>query len=665
LCDLKGRLLGDREKAVLLLRNGLRLLRASRHAETLAVLGKAHGCALEKDSVLLLAEIALAASKTYEAMGLFWASRMEAAMAAHLAITDSKRVGYASREALRAVMRLVWIELRLGRIPLVLAWHELASRFIKVLKSRGESTDSWEDELHNQDTVLSLFFITADEKVLRRLTKIPNTLERLGLFASRCALLFALGQEQVLKNDGLGEQDIESLPEMFAHAFHQPAMSDIPATAPILHVESQDAIQTNLLGMFLRLEHDNTLSSIALAEDLASAVEAWFATATWKDVLFLRSVLNIRVTEDSSAPAELPDVESLMADARTIRIRPSWASDFHQAGVDDSRFADWVLNFLAGVMAQASPRSGVTIDSFLQKLADSESFNRTLTYLPISKLTVDDVGKSRYFLVHWTAGVNYPLARNEAWWRIKHEKERDAATQAFLPRPAGGQRVTVNDLIDVELWGRAGWRAAFQIVPADLDAGPPVLALVFRNPTLGDRIFEGVRSKITENSATLRVAVILGDGGRMCKEYALSIGPDVGTAPSQNDPTSTDCGYEIQAGAMQVLPLTRTSDVLGMFLDAVNSRGHFLLVPGALYPNGQCSVSWSHGIECRNVVVRLASEITSPNDLDAIAARSLVSDKSVREKSRDSSPKQRTQPRRRKTRKERKEEKARNARNRR
>lgn len=625
LCDLRGRLLGDREKAAMLLRNGFRLYEQERHEDALRALGAARRCALEKDSVLLLADTSLVMSLVYEASGLYWAARMELAMAAHLAITDAKREAYASRRAVMATLRLVWVELRLGRIPCALAWRELSGGLIHVLDERGEDVASFLEQLRDQDGVLALFFVVADEGTLRYLTRLPDTLDRLGLNWARWALLFALGHEDVLLEEGFQNAGEESPGDVYALAFNQPALADIPAGRPTLHAASFDSVETDLLGMKLRFEHENEVSPIAFAENLISASEAWFATATWEDLLFFRSSLTIRVRQQSLASNELPDVEQLLSEDREIRIGPTWASAVHDADVRDQGFHDWVLRFLAGITAQAMPRPGGGMEGLIEKLAASESFTRALTYLPVSRVTLDDLGADSQMLEHWDGETEYPMRRPEAWWRDSLERERAAAVAQVAKRPHSRPTITVGDLIEVEMWDRAKWHMALQIVAPDAPDQPPVLGFVFHDADVGAEIFSRLRERLEESGERLRVAVILGKGGAKCDHYAITIGPDFATAapPPPDDPNA------LYIAVTRVLQLTRSSDTLGMFLDDAKAKGEFVLVP-ACRDGAGWKFCWAVGIECTKLVVRDASEVGATGDQDAVAARGLLDESDPR-----------------------------------
>ena len=620
LCDLSGRLLGDRERAAMLLRNGFRLYEASRYPDALRALGEARRCALDKESVGLLADMALVTSLVYEATGLYWAARMEAAMAAHLAITESKSAGYANRTAVLATTRLVWLELRLGRLPLALAWHELAGRLLSVLRERGQDVEASVEDLRSQDGVLSLFFLAADEDTLRHLTKLPDTLERLGLKWSRWALLFALGHADVLQREGFQDDPAK----LYALAFSQPAMSDIPSTKPTLHSTSRDTIETNLLGMRLRLEHENEISCIALAENIVSATEAWFATATWEDVLFFRSNLEIKIRESGLSVGALPDAEELIRSKHEIRINPSWAEKVHEAAGRDTTFTDWILQFMAGLTVLARTRSGTSEKDFIEKLAHSESFARALTYLPISKMTVDDLGVGRHLLEHWEADTEYPVTRTEAWWRDAQSAARESASKKYTS--ASGQRdaPTVFDLIEVDLWDQAGWELGVQLVYKG--PPPPSLGLGFKVPEKGVEIFERLKARLhKEPSLGLRVSIILGEGGDQCKHYAIAIGPDLNRVLAARKQDSTETEKELIVGINRVLHLVRTpTSQLGRFIGDVKSKGKFTLIP--VSREGSTGIRARHdlAIECTNLVVRHATDVPSSGDEDAGVAKQVL-----------------------------------------
>ena len=141
-------------------------------------------------------------SCAFERVGLPWAARNKALAAAERTLATFVEEGQMIPEAVIALNQLVWIELRLGRIPHILDAITIANFIASHLNLSEDDQKAYAKEPPDArgDTGYSL--AKSSMEALPSVTRLPSTLQRLGLDHARLALLFALGHEQILREEG-------------------------------------------------------------------------------------------------------------------------------------------------------------------------------------------------------------------------------------------------------------------------------------------------------------------------------------------------------------------------------------------------------------------------------------------------------------------------------
>ena len=167
-------------------------------------------------------------ASAYERVGLLWAARGTLLLAASVAtnnfwsyqdVTPAQGVCY---------NRLKWLELQLGRVPHILAWHELDRAITGVLAAKGYDMDrAWRAEFHF-DAILGILLLRTDLWYLKKLSALPGVLDELGLHKAAVALLYALGYTEdipaELTGQDIGAQDMHAF---FAKWRDQPAAREL------------------------------------------------------------------------------------------------------------------------------------------------------------------------------------------------------------------------------------------------------------------------------------------------------------------------------------------------------------------------------------------------------------------------------------------------------
>jgi tetratricopeptide (TPR) repeat protein len=214
--------------------------------------------------------MALAGSSyAYERVGLLWAARNKILAAVERSLAVFLEEGEMIPPALLAFQRLAWIELQLGRIPHVLEAMTLASFAASHLKLSDERQARYGEEVAMQEAVLGIHLLNIPFEALPTVSRLPDTLERLGLRNARLALLFALGQEKTLRDEEYlqAHESMADVQTFFEEWQDQPAAQDIPSH-PVLVNGPMSLLRSTILGSELVMETPNDPTSFGLAESL-------------------------------------------------------------------------------------------------------------------------------------------------------------------------------------------------------------------------------------------------------------------------------------------------------------------------------------------------------------------------------------------------------------
>ena len=200
------------------------------------------------------------------------------------------------RPTLLAVQGLAWVELRLGRISHALSAMNLADLVASRLGLSVDQQDEYVEQRQTQEAVLGIHFLNLSSEQLHDAARLPDALERLGLAIARMALLFSLGQDRVLRDEGYIPVDEEpnAVQRFFEQWRDQPATQDIAPT-PTLGAGATTLLRSTILGLELVVEAPNNVISLGVAESILGALEAFLATSDEDDVLPYRERTTIMI----------------------------------------------------------------------------------------------------------------------------------------------------------------------------------------------------------------------------------------------------------------------------------------------------------------------------------------------------------------------------------
>ena len=623
---------GEAASARLRLRHGAQQISTGRPYDAIVTLGQALRPLFKHETEHDFVRALYLCSMAYEQVGLLWAARGTLLNGAAVAMSDFWTHSEVTQLQAMCTRQMKWLELKLGRLPHVLAWHEIDSYARRELINAGLhlTPDDHETET-NFDAILAILFLKSELWSLSRLTFLPDVLDELGLFCSNGALRFALGDEEQVWEELTedAESDYENIYSFFQDWRHQPAADDVP-DGPNLYNETRVALESNILGCRIHLESENASPCLEIAESVIAALESLMATG-FRDRIFPREPKLTGSVRKSDFPEEIFGFN--LEDRDGIPHLEIQCSDFttHDMSAEAQEEARNRINeILVAVLARAfnlkKPEEALT-----KLLRDEGALERAVNFTSSFVVQGNVLGSSpKTKTSDWKMSDArlYPLTRSRVW---ESSDGRDVSSNAEGTRtpdfklgqgtpsadvsvvePIKHTDMEVISLIRESLWDQAEWSSTAYMWALD-DSRPPVVALVFQDPEAARQIFRAWRLELGahDNDNKLRVSIIRGIDKEDPYKYRVIIGTNVPSASAGPDTQYTSVISRIHT-------MVPTSDKnLAGFLGAFRKHGHYVLAHAVTEDDARpVRLIFDDAIGKRDLNVREAWEI-GRHDLDS------------------------------------------------
>lgn len=561
--------------------------------EAIQLFGRAEELLIKREYRRELWMTLLGISHAFERVGLLWAARNKALAASDLALEAFKEQGRLTPSTLMALRWLVWLELKLGRLPQILEAISLSNLVAAQLDLPEDRLEVLDEESAIQEGVLGIHFLNLPVNALSNVTRLPNTLQELGLDLARIALLFVLGHEHVLLEEEFLEdyRDAETVQSFFELWQDQPAAEDIPLQ-PTLVDGTTSTLRSTILGSEIFIETPDNEVSFGIAESLLSTLEAFLSTCDDREAFPYRE----RVTIVVSPPAQFhgtPQITFPDYESGSILITPPAEICFKTAS-ERQDFMEWLRETLLQI-ACSMLMIRATEGWAEQVIGKERGLSRALTSGNSLALTRSLFGEPvKVRLSDWIKqdAQNYEVLRDRPWRTEKTANESNSMESVKFSSdspPANlfdrerlkhtDQRVLTP--IDTPLWNQAQWRGT--VFEWSLDPGnPPILAIGFENGEAGNEIFRAWKGRWgnIDKDNMIRVVIITGFSERKPADYAVAIGP--------NFRHMAEAGKKAVRAVSRINRMSPTSSAnLDNFVAAYRDTGIFFLAPVLLSTSKQ------------------------------------------------------------------------------
>jgi hypothetical protein len=526
----------------LLLKQGYQKLQSGKKYEAIRLFGRAQdNLAADEYREEFIASL-VGCAHAYESAGLLWAARRNILLAVNKTLGEFWKHGVWVPESLDCLQKLIWLEIQLGRVPYILSWMDVASVVAHKLVLNTKEQERFKEDRIIQDGVLGLLLLKTKLYDLKWLDFLPNVLDKMGLFNSWMALLFALGHEEHLRNEKLipADQSSEDVLNFFDKWLTQPASRDIPNSPELLY-STEVTMDTFIIGCHLTIETANEFDSICLGETILAVMEAFLATGMSESIFPYQQEFKIRI-RPSEFVTGMPKYRMEEKDGIAwIEIRH--ASNLTKGPIEQhEEYCEWLQELMTFVLCQIAMinEPGTTFEKMAKEGA---AFSRALGIVDIDICIKNVLGKDpRFCLWGWkgqTEEKTFPLQRSIPWFEgrpstleqtnpeirpPKLKEEEELYTLSGIDN-LKHRDIRVHSVINIPLWDKAKWKAMVYVC---FPNEPPSLVFGFTNPDAGKAIFKNWQSRFgkADKDEYLRISIITGIDEKHPYSYSIVVGVD-------------------------------------------------------------------------------------------------------------------------------------------
>ena len=611
LADFVAKRTSDARGALILLRQALNL-DDDEQCERIRLLGRAAVRLAKREHAEQLIEAHQHLAIAYRGTDLLWAARSSILMAAAGLATEGEEASELPVGFVPTVKIWAWVALQLRLVPELLLAVRLLRMSSGTLSLDEDSKNRVAEGLQEIDVAFGSNILNMDDGELRSLSALPDELGAAGMPMSRIALLYALGYEDTLREDGSipDEMAERGAREFFALMKAQPVSRQLFGRL-ILNAPTGQVIETCICGLTVEVAAPGDDAGTVTAQAVVAAFEAMLATMIEDGVGTHTERFRVDIVETDE---EEPTVRT---DPKAMRSLVAWPRSLPVS--DFARQPD-VGAFLMRVVGEAVAATFVLPelkDTMERLVAKGSAHDRVSSVLASLSALHRIVGRPAVRLDR--AAKDYPMRDRPTVADI----ERPAAggdDEDVLARPKSGdgrptvgrhRGMKVQSVIDVHSWNEARWKGI--LYASYGDDVPPIFALTFTNAAGARRIFERWRERFGTKDVNhdINMSIIRKLPGHPASHYAVQI------TSRQPDDGSWERGvlYQTVNRVHVMEPADNTN--LETFLSKHRAAGCFMLAP-AILSAGQPDILTDLVILKHDINVVDAAHVTE-HDIENVA----------------------------------------------
>lgn len=590
------------------------------HYDIIRFAGRAAMRLTKKEHTSSLVHALQLLTMAYRHAGLLWVARASCAFVAASILIESEERHRPSISIIPTMKIWAWLSLELGHLPDALLAIQVLNGARATLPLSDETKAKVGNDLEQLDYALGALLLNASDGDLEKLRALPDLLSGLDLMTARTALLYALGQEDQLRNEGYipPEEPRERVREMMSLLASQPVVGQ--SAANFIFNDGSQAISTQLLGLRVTISTDASDNALLVGELVATSLEAFFATAPDQEIIPLAANFEINVTTSDDVAKPTFEVDEFGTSGMLIWPNSIAPHSFANQSV--------VHNLMLDVVAKVQAHAFMTpkLEEYVKQLYAQDSVQGRMAIAIASGNSYHRVHQRFYTsLDHWSEHelTSYPRGERPTLDKADlPELESKEEALAIGKRDVGRFRVDdhrdieVLSVIDVHAWDRAIWRGTGYLQFSSDQ--PPVMALLFENEQAARYIFSRWRERFghADLGHEIHVAVIRKYDEQQPSHYIMQIA----SKPPSEDEFGAGQGFVMTSRCIENTP--PTTEHLDLFLKRLQEHGCYGLMPAIVTPDmaGEPALLTELAIMKRYVSVKLAQEV-GEYDVEGIALR--------------------------------------------
>lgn len=569
IAEVETRRKGDVAGATVLLTRGRQQVEQEKPYEALATLGRALPKLYKRETRDLMVSALYACAAAYREVGLLWAAQGTLSFAASIAIDEYHETQSLTYTQAACYERLKWLELRLGRLPRALAWHEVDRSTAVALAIKEKDSEAIReflvDDVERFDSFCAAVLLSADLRSLAHMERLYDSLTELGLVRSAGALRFALGHPDPELDEAVAAKQGTSAEEYFL-TWRNQYRDLLPQSLD--HGDSSANWSALVLGCRFNATVQRTPPCVAIAEALLSALEAFLATARPGAVIPLAPLVRIEIGRGDELKAPIEWAFDQSDSVQVLRVK---VSDF-DPNVMPKEIQESAKRALLALLLEVVAHAFFVrdVESTMSKLiGDDRAIDRAVNYSHGFTSATKVLGVSaKLNLKDWSEGTTLlPLQRRESWEAVLQPlSEGDSASQA-------GRFVRHSDIwlpttIRAQLWDDADWHSTLFKIENNPDS-LPIIAPVFSNAVAARAIFRYWLDEFggEDTNEVIRVVLLRGIIKSNPLAYRLLVG---------HNPTLKSQANRLALAAVRMSTSSpRSAEHVDAFLEAYRRHGRY------------------------------------------------------------------------------------------
>lgn len=556
--------------------------------------GRAVALLIKEEYEDVLLDALIGASFAFEEVGLPWAARNYSLAAVSHEFSAFKRHGSIGALNSSVLSRYFDAELILGRVPQILSAHEL-EMIIRHAQARTEGQRRHLDEVEKAHSIkIAALLLQTSGADMSEIVQLPDALERLSLPMSRAALLYLMGNEDILRTEGwIPEQETPGGVETLMRDLRDSGVkADYPV--PNFALGGTVTLSSNVLGCKVDVECANNLVSIGIGEAILGSLEALLATSLNHRILPQVDHLPLRVTpSDTAGLAPVLHFDEIDGEPVGTILHSSIVA--YENKEDVLSFPNWMKDavleiFLRFAVPGDAERWGKAL------FEDERALDRALTFSDVPMMLSNLHGdRSQLSLEDWIdpADRTYAIRRTEGW--PSGPSAEPVKSFGNAPRGEGLAPKELREAakskhsktrwispINIKKWDKAKWNGTlFMWHPPGPDEQPPMLGLAYEDLAAAKDIFKSWRKRYGDDDVSddLKITIVRGVSSNNPAAYAVMVSQNPDNVPLAE-------GYVLGFVSRINRMYPKTTKNLDQFLEHFMRHGRYVLVPAHL-PNKQ------------------------------------------------------------------------------
>ena len=562
-------------------------------------------------------------SLAYEKVGLLWAARGVLLSAASLATSELWVYGEINTMQALCYRRLKWLELKLGRVPQALEWHQLDYAMRNALLEKGFENEKLFEQINTFDLALGIVLLKADPRGSIKIQYLPDVLAGLGLEHSKVALIYALGCEDKMPKDFIEAVPHSEMDDFFAEWANHPSFKYLSIN-PNHYEEENIELSSKILGCEIKVLVENQQPCLEIGESILAAIESFLSTSILGNAIAREPILeiNVGISLDTQELAEHEVNDD--ADKPIISILCKKFNPHNITRAEQEKLRD----FIFGVLVDAIVRIVIfkdpekTLEEIMRdERAPERSLNFTSSFITIGNV-LGYQPKTR--ISDWidTDKTKYAIKRGKPLV-FKSIEEDQIAKEQFPEKPrktplssAKHSEIQTISVIRETHWNDAKWfGVGYAVSPNAKDL--PVFSILFENIEAGRKIFSAWRKKFgdKDNEEQIRITIIRGIDRDNIHNYRAAVGS------SMKKPEELEAKFTVSVSRLHTMT-PQSSQNLENFISAYKVFHSYILAPGYAGEDGLPSIIFGLGIIKKEINIKEAWSI-GLHDTDAVAIDAL------------------------------------------